>query len=395
MHDSFWFLISLSSIFFFAKFFGEIALKFGQTEIIGELLAGIIIGPSVLGLIHETSVLSVVSELGAIILLFEVGLSMNLKEFLSSGGWAAIVAFTGIIIPYFLGYFVFLYYDFTNNYAIFAAAVLTATSVGITARVFVDLKCLKSEEARIVLGAALIDDVVGLTILAVVLKLATAGEKEAITFVAIAQIIGIAMAFLILSAGIGLLVIQKFFKFISKMKQMHAVFIAAIIFCLVVSALSIRAGLAPIVGAFIAGLLLSTTKQSEEIRADLKPIYAFFVPMFFVLMGNNVDMYTLNPFIVANREVLFLVIVLFMVAFVGKATAGFAVLKKGVNKLLIGVSMVPRGEVGLIFADIGFKNNIFGKQDYSILVAVIMLTTFVTPILLKRICKKNSKNVVC
>jgi Kef-type K+ transport system membrane component KefB len=390
MHNSFWFLISLSSIFFFAKIFGEIALKFGQTEIIGELLAGIIIGPSVLGLIHETSVLSVVSELGAIILLFEVGLSMNLKEFLRSGGWAAIVAFTGIIIPYFLGYFVFLYYDFTNSYSIFAAAVLTATSVGITARVFVDLKCLKSEEARIVLGAALIDDIVGLAILAVVLKLVTAGE-ETVTFGAIVQIVGTAMVFLVFSAVIGLLVVQKIFKIISKMKQEHAVFIAGIIFCLVVSALSIKAGLAPIVGAFVAGLLLSTTKQSEKIRADLKPVYAFFVPMFFVLMGNKVDMFAFNPFVAANREVLFLVVVLFIVAFVGKATAGFAVFKKGINKLLVGVSMVPRGEVGLIFVDIGFKNNIFGKQDYSILVAVIMLTTFVAPILLKRICKKMPK----
>jgi Kef-type K+ transport system membrane component KefB len=394
MHDSFWFLISLSSIFFFAKIFGEIALKFGQTEIIGELLAGILIGPSVLGLIHEISILSVVSELGAVILLFEVGLSMNLKEFLRSGGWAAIVASTGIVIPYFLGYFVFLHYDFANNYAIFAAAVLTATSVGITARVFVDLKCLKSEEARIVLGAALIDDIVGLAILAVVLKLATAGE-EAITFWAILQIIGIAVLFLILSIIMGLLVVQKLFKFISKMKQVHAVFIAGIIFCFVISAFSIKAGLAPIVGAFVAGLLLSTTKQSKEIRADLKPIYAFFVPMFFVVMGNNVDVSTFNPFVVANRGILLLVVVLFLVAFVGKAIAGFAVFKKGINKLLIGVSMVPRGEVGLIFVDIGFKNNIFEKQDYSILLAVIMLTTLVTPILLKHIYKKKAKNVVC
>ncbi|MDR3281906.1 MAG: cation:proton antiporter [Endomicrobium sp.] len=386
MHDMFGTLVSLASIFFFAKIFGEIALKFGQTEIIGELLAGILIGPSVLGFIHETSVLSFVSELGAIILLFEVGLSMNLKEFLKASGWAMVVAFIGVIIPYFLGYFVFLYYGFTNTHAIFAGAVLTATSVGITARVFVDLKCLKSDEAKIVLGAALIDDVVGLVMLAIVLKLVTVGEF--ITLRTIVQISGVAISFLILSVVLGLLIVQKIFKRISAMRQVHTVFIAGAFFCFVISALSIKAGLAPIVGAFVAGLVLSTTKQSEEIRGDVKPVYAFFVPVFFVLMGTNVDICIFNPSIVANREILFLIIILFIVAFVGKTIAGFAVIKKGINKLLIGVSMVPRGEVGLIFVDIGFKNNVFEKQDYSTLVAVIMLTTFVTPILLKYICKK-------
>jgi Kef-type K+ transport system membrane component KefB len=389
MHDVFMLLISLASILFFAKIFGEGALKLGQSAIIGELLVGIVIGPSILGIVHETSVLTSISELGAIILLFEVGLATDIKEFLKAGGWATAVAVVGVVAPYFLGYFVFLHFGFTSTQAIFAGAVLTATSVGITARVFMDLKRLETAEAKIVLGAAVIDDVIGLAILAVVLKLVQGGT---VTLGTVVSISGTAILFLVLSIAAGVLIAPTIFKFVSKMKQEHVVFVMGVAFCFVVSAFSTKVGLAPIVGAFVAGLVLSTTKQSEEIKKDIKPIYAFFVPIFFVLMGTNVDINTFNPFVVANREILFLTAILFVVAFIGKTVAGFVVFKKGANKLLIGISMVPRGEVGLIFAGIGLKNNVFGTKDYSALVAVIMLTTFVTPIMLKYLMSKQKNN---
>ncbi|MDR1523483.1 MAG: cation:proton antiporter [Endomicrobium sp.] len=386
MHDIFALLIALASILFFAKIFGEIALRFGQSAIIGELLAGIIIGPSFLGIVHETAILSGISELGAIILLFEVGLSTDIKEFLKAGLWATAVAVVGVIAPYFLGYFVFLYFGFTSTQAIFAGAVLTATSVGITARVFMDLNRLETQEAKIVLGAAVIDDVIGLAILAVVLKLIQGGT---VTLGTVASISGTAILFLVLSVLAGVLISPSIFKIVTKMKQSHVIFIVGLAFCFIISAFSTKVGLAPIVGAFVAGLVLSTVKQSEEIKKDIKPVYAFFVPIFFVLMGTNVDISTFNPFIAVNREIIVLMTVLFVVAFVGKTVAGFVVLKKGINKLLIGVSMVPRGEVGLIFAGIGLKNNVFGIKDYSALVAVIILTTFVTPLILKYLLSKQ------
>jgi Kef-type K+ transport system membrane component KefB len=385
VHDIFNFLIDLAIILLFAKIFGEIALKFGQSAIIGELIAGIFIGPSILGLVHETSILASISEIGAIILLFEVGLSTDVKEFLKVGGWAVVVAIVGVVVPYFLGYLIFLYFGFSNMQSIFAGAVLTATSVGITARVFMDLKCLETKEAKIVLGAAVVDDVIGLAVLAIVLKLI---QGDNVTLGTVLFISGIAITFLILSIVIGILIVPKVFKIISKMKQAHVIFIMGVIVCFIVSAFSTKVGLAPIVGAFIAGLILSTTKESEEINIDIKPVYAFFVPIFFVLMGTNVDISTFNPFVVANKEIFVLTIILFIFAFVGKVVAGFAVLKKNVNKILIGVSMVPRGEVGLIFADIGLKNNVFGLKNYSSLVAVIMLTTFVTPVILKYFINK-------
>lgn len=386
MHNVFTFLIALASILFFAKIFGEIALKLGQSAIIGELLAGIVIGPSVLSIVHETAILSSISELGAIILLFEVGLSTDIKEFLKAGLWATAVAIVGVVAPYFLGYFVFLHFGLTSTQAIFAGAVLTATSVGITARVFMDLNRLETQEAKIVLGAAVIDDVIGLAILAVVLKLVQGGT---VTLGTVAYISGVAILFLVLSVVAGVLIAPSIFKIVAKMKQSHVIFIVGLAFCFVISAFSTKVGLAPIVGAFVAGLVFSTVKQSEEIKKDIKPVYAFFVPIFFVLMGTNVDISTFNPFVAVNREIIVLMAILFIVAFVGKAVAGFVVLKKGINKFLIGVSMVPRGEVGLIFAGIGLKNNVFGIKDYSALVAVIMLTTFITPIILKYILSKQ------
>lgn len=389
MHEVLAFLMALASILLFAKIFGECALKLGQSAIIGELLAGIIIGPSVLGLVNETTVLTSISELGAIILLFEVGLATDMKELLKASGWATAVAFIGVVAPYFLGYFVFLYFGLSSTQAIFAGAVLTATSVGITARVFMDLKRLKTEEAKIVLGAAVIDDIIGLAILAVVLKLVQGGT---ITLGTVASISGTAMLFLVVSVVAGVLVAPTIFRLVSKMKQDHVIFVIGIAFCFIVSALSAKVKLAPIVGAFVAGLVLATTKQSDEIKKDIKPLYAFFVPIFFVLMGTKVDVVTFNPFIATNVEVLVLVAILFVVAFIGKMVAGFVVFKKGINRLLIGVSMVPRGEVGLIFAGMGLKNNVFDTKDYSALVAVIMLTTFVTPIMLKYLMSKQKNN---
>ncbi|MDR2666172.1 MAG: cation:proton antiporter [Endomicrobium sp.] len=390
MNEMFAFLLVLAGILFFAKIFGEIALKLGQSTIIGELVAGIIMGPAVFGIIHETPVLSCMSELGAVILLFEVGLSTNIKEFFKVGGWAIIVASVGIIIPYLLGYFVFLYFGLTNTQAVFAAAVLTATSIGITARVFLDLRYLETQEAKIVLGAAVIDDIIVLGILAVVLEFIT---DKAVTFKTFLHISKDALLFLVASIIIGIPVVSVIFKFVSKIKQSNVVFIMGFALCFTLAAFSLKVKLASIMGAFIAGLVLSTIReqQIEEMKRDIKPIYAFFVPIFFVLMGTNVDINTFNPFVATNTEILILTGILFIVAFIGKVLAGFAVLKKGVNKFLIGISMVPRGEVGLIFAGLGLKKNIFEIRDYSSLVAVIMLTTFITPIVLKYIISKQKK----
>jgi len=388
MHEAslFSFLITFALILVAAKVFGEIAMKFGQSAIIGELIAGVIIGPSVLGLVYESATFTDIAELGAIILLFEAGLSTNIKEFAKAGGWATAVAFMGVILPYLFGFFVFKLFGMSTTASIFAGAVLTATSVGITARVFLDLNKLDTEEAKIVLGAAVIDDVIGLVILAVVMRLVSG---DGVSLSTIASISAIAVLFLVLVVGIGLLITPFLFQWIEKMKQEYVVFVLGAAVCLFVAALSSKAGLAPIVGAFAAGLVLSATKQGAEIKKGIKPVYVFLVPIFFVLMGTKVDISIFNPFPEANRTVLMLATVLFIVAFIGKAAAGFVVFKKKINKLLIGVAMVPRGEVGLIFASMGLTIGVFKQEIYSALVVVIMLTTFITPVLLKYLLSRK------
>jgi len=237
-----------------------------------------------------------------------------------------------------------------------------------------------------VLGAAVIDDIIGLGILAFVLKFVNEGI---ISFGSIMRIGGTAILFLTLSVAAGMLIAPAVFRFVSKIKQSYMAFTAAIVFCFILSAFSIKAGLAPIIGAFIAGLTLSTRPQKEEIKRDIKPVYAFFVPVFFVMMGTNVDINIFNPFVSSNKGILILTAVLFAVAFISKVVSGFAVFKRGVSKFLIGVSMVPRGEVGLIFAELGLKNSVFTVQSYTSLVAVIMLTIFVTPLILKSVILKQ------
>ena len=387
MENVFQFLISIAVILAAAKICGEIALRLGQSAILGELLAGVLIGPAVFGFVTETATLANIAELGAIILLFEAGLSTDIREFAKSGGWAALVAVVGVLVPYILGYFVFLYFGLTSVQAIFAGAVLTATSVGITARVFMDLKKIDTREAKIVLGAAVIDDIIGLVILAVVLQIAAGNSVNVFS---IARISAVAVIFLVLIVGAGLLIMPRLIGLIYKLKQPDIGFVAALVFCIAASVIAMKAGLATIVGAFAAGLVLSNTVFKTDIKRKLSPFYAVFVPVFFVLMGTKVDLSVFNPSVASAPKMLILIIVLFAAAFFGKIVSGFSVLKKRVNRLLVGVAMVPRGEVGLIFAGIGLTYGVFDKKYYSAIVAVIILTTFVAPIILKYLLSKGS-----
>ena len=386
MQEILQFLLSIVIILVAAKVFGLLASRFGQSAILGELIAGVLIGPAVLGFVTETNILKTIGEIGAIVLLFEAGLSTNIKEFAKASGWAVLVAVVGVIAPYVLGYFTFLHFGFTNIQAIFAGAVLTATSVGITARVFVDFKKIEAEEAKIVLGAAVIDDIIGLIILAVVSRV-VAGTGISFSFVA--QTAGIAFGLLAVFIGVGFLIVPFLFKLIAKTEKNFLALILALIICGLYAFFAVEAKLAAIVGAFAAGLVLSNVPQKEAIKIQIKPLYMLLVPIFFVLMGTKVDVKVFNPFASESSGIILLTAVLFVVAVAGKIISGFAVFKKKINKLLIGVSMVPRGEVGLIFASIGLECGVFGNSGYSSLVAVIMLTTFITPIFLKHIIKKS------
>ncbi len=379
-------LLSLFVIIITAKLFGELAQRLGQSPVVGELLGGIIIGASVLGLVRETEILHDLAQLGAILLLFEVGVSSNLFDFLKVGIWAFLVAVAGVVLPFVLGYGVCQFLGLDSIHSIFVGATLTATSVGITARVFSDLDRCHTKEAKIVLGAAVIDDVIGLVILAVVTKLVASGT---ISLINIEYITAAAVLFLVSSLAIGALLAPYLIRLLRTMQVRGMVIAVSFSFCMLLSFFADRIGLAPIVGAFAAGLILSVTESKTHLEEQLKPVSDIFVPIFFVLMGSLVNIKLFDPFVAANQPVLAIAAALLIVAVAGKLLSGYTVFQKGINRLVIGAGMIPRGEVGLIFAGMGLTKGIINAQLFSSLVIVVMATTFITPFLLKSLLKKS------
>lgn len=375
-------VFSLVIILVAGKLFGEISSRLGQSPVIGELIAGVIIGSSVLGLIKQNEIIAFLSYIGAILLLFEIGLSSNINEFLKVGLWSTTVAISGVFFPFLLGYIVCSYLGMTAIHSLFVAATLTATSVGITARVFADFKKLQTKEARIILGAAVIDDVIGLSLLAVAAKIA-AGNN--ISLLSVSTISLSAILFLVCSVSAGIFLMPIILNILKKIQNRGALIVGAFSFCLLLSFFSEKIGLAAIVGAFAAGLVLSATDSKVHLEEQIKPLSDIFVPIFFVAMGIIVDVKLFNPFIQTNQPILIMSIFLIIAAILGKVISGYVVYLKGINKLLIGVGMIPRGEVGLIFANMGLAANIIDLPIYSSLIVIVIFTTFITPIFLKRI----------
>ena len=362
------------------------------------------------------------AELGVVILLFQIGLESNINDMKKVGVKAFLVAIVGVIAPFILGTYIvgpWFLPGLSSNAYLFLGAALTATSVGITARVFQDLGKLQTKEAQIVLGAAVIDDVLGLIILAVVSALVTAG---AVSFGTITLITAKAIMFLVGSIILGQLLAKNIGKLFSKIHSGAGMkFTVIISFGLVFAYLASIIGLAPIVGAFAAGLILDpvhfiffkdpeVVKHIKESIQDaeptlkskvthiikkhsdhnieelINPIGYFLIPIFFVVTGMAVKLETMF-----DMKVLSVALALTIVAFIGKIIAGF-VAGKGVNKILIGFGMVPRGEVGLIFATIGKTLGVVSDEVFHIIVIMIILTTLLTPPILTYLLKKSAKN---
>ena len=378
-------------ILLFAKVLGELAERIGQPPVLGELIAGVILGGSVLGWIEPNGAILFLAELGAILLLFEVGLESDIEEFLRVGPSAFMVATIGVIGPFTVGYIVSLALGLSNTVAIFIGATLTATSVGITARTFSELGQLRTAEAKIVLGAAVIDDVMGLVILAVVSGLVKNGCVSAWD---IGKTTILAIAFLVGAIMIGIRVAPYLMTIIKKLRTRGVLTITAFLFCLLLAYGANQLHLAAIVGAFAAGLVLAKTEDIAHIEARIKPLADVFIPIFFVQLGLMVNLSVLNPFNQQSRENLLIMVVLVLVAIVMKILSGLGVLRRKVNRLIVGVGMIPRGEVGLIFASIGFAHKIITPGEYSAIIAIVVITTFVTPPLLKLLLKIEQKTAV-
>ncbi len=388
------FFTVLAVILLAAKFAGAGVERLGQPAVLGELIVGVLLGPGILKLMPVapddplTGVFRLLATIGVVVLLFEIGLRSDLKAMARAGGGALAVALVGVAMPFLLG---LLYWHTalraTEHTAaaplatgIFLGAALTATSVGITARVLGDFAVVDTLEGRLILGAAVLDDVLALALLSVVSGL-TAGTG--LTLREAGRAVGVAVAFLVLSLWIGLQVAPRIFAVVERMQARGMLFVSAFALLLLLSALAARAGSALLIGAFAAGLILSETNRLDLIVEPVKPVADLFTPIFFVSIGAAVDPRLWNPALPDNRPTLVIGGVLLALAVVGKVVSGWAVPWRRFNRLAVGVGMVPRGEVGLIFAQFGLAAGILSTRLFNTILFVVVATTLVTPPLLK------------
>ena len=409
-------LLSLVVIYLSSKMGGELSNWLGLPPVLGELVAGVVVGISALHLLvfpeagadssssaimtflqtttglHpdaaaatfqvQSEVINVLAELGVIILLFEIGLESNLRELLAVGPQAIIVAVVGVATPFAAGTAgLITLFGVPVIPAIFAGAALTATSIGITSRVLSELGRLTSKEGQIILGAAVIDDVLGIIVLAVVASLAKTGEVDVSNVV---YLIISASGFLLGAILLGNVFNRSFVMIVDKLKTRGELVIPAFIFAFVMAYFAAAIQLEAILGAFAAGLVLDETDKRKELQKQVIPIADMLVPIFFVTVGAKTDLGVLNPAIPSNREGLIMATFLIAIAILGKVVTGFAVFgQPQINRLAIGVGMIPRGEVGLVFAGVGSASGILSKPLEAAIIVMVMLTTFLAPPLLR------------
>ena len=390
--------LHLAVILIAAKLGGHLAVRLGQPAVLGELVFGVLLGNATLvGVdvfepMKASEPIALLASLGVLILLFEVGLESTIAQMLSVGWTSLLVAVLGVVTPFALGWGVgaWLLPDHSVYVHVFLGATLCATSVGITARVLRDLNQSQSPEARIILGAAVIDDVLGLIVLAVVTGIiSAAGTGATPGYGAIALLIVKAMLFLGLSLLIGSRLAPRVLRVASYLRADGVLLGMGLAFCLLLAWLSALVGLAPIVGAFAAGLILEevhytefTQRGEHGLEELIHPISNFLVPVFFVLMGMHTE---LRAFV--QPGVPLLALALTIAAIIGKQVCALGV-PVALNQIAVGIGMIPRGEVGLIFANVGLGLMIAGERIispavYSAIVVMVIVTTLVTPPALK------------
>ncbi|HYG80183.1 MAG TPA: cation:proton antiporter [Pyrinomonadaceae bacterium] len=398
-------LLGVAVILVAAKLGGELFERMRQPAVLGELIIGIVIGNLALAgwtaaePLKTNAIIAALAEVGVIILLFEVGLESNLGEMLEVGWSSLFVAVAGVVAPFLLGWGVSAYFlpDESRLAHFFIGATLCATSVGITARVLKDMGRLKTRESRIILGAAVIDDVLGLVILAVVAgAIRAAGAGEELSPLDIAKISGKAVAFLFGAIIVGRYLTPHLFWRAGRLEVGGVLLALSVAFCFLLAWAAALVGLAPIIGAFAAGLVLDEVhfetfeeRGKHDLQRLVAPVGAVLVPIFFVLMGMKVDLRSFARF-----ELLGFAAVLTVAAVIGKQICGLVVVDRGLNRTAIGLGMIPRGEVGLIFAGIGatlvlptaqgVPAPVIDSGTFGVIVIMVIVTTLVTPPALKR-----------
>lgn len=395
------FLIQLVLILLSARLFGEIAAYFQVPSVIGELVAGIVIGPSILGLIEISNPIHLLAQIGIILLLFEVGIETDIGHLSSAGIKALIVAFGGVILPFILGFIISYYlFDFSLLASLFIASTLTATSIGITLRVLRDLKKQDSNEAQIIIGAAVLDDIIGIVLLAMLYEFSVNGE---INLWSTGKVLLFIVLFFLISPILAKGVSHIIKKWDEKSDIPGLLPTTIVSLILLFAWIAHSLGAPELLGGFAAGLALSrqfffpfavflheSKEFSHRVEEQMKPIVHLFTPIFFVAIGLSLDLRTINwesPFIWILSGSLTLV------AIIGKLFSAFFL--KGESRLMqliIGTAMIPRGEVGLIFANVGLTAGVLKNDVYAAIILVITITTLTAPFSLRWLYSYTKSN---
>ncbi len=377
-------LLELFAIFVWAKVFGEIFEQLGLTAVVGEILAGVVLGPYALKFVNPGTTTLSIAGLGAIFLLFTVGLETSPKELIRAGHTSLRVGLAGVLAPFALGFaYLRLLRGDPIHEAIFVAAAMVATSVGITARVMGDLRVLHTRVASIILGAAVADDILGMIVLAVVAGL---GASAGVQWVQLAVLLVEAVAFTVFMVFFASKVIHKMRPGVERLSTQNAPLILALAICLGLSVAAERIGMAAIIGAFFAGLAFAEYSSEWKLAPRVNAITEFLAPFFFFTMGSRLDLR------IFNRQVMVACVVVTVLALVGKVVAcGLPVLREGwPSALKVGVGMTPRGEVALIVALVGLQMNMVSQAAYAIVIFMTAATTLIAPPVLRYLFKRDA-----
>ena len=376
MHTADPFLFQLFLIFVWAKLFGEIFEQIRLPAVLGEILAGVLIGPYGARLVVPTDAIYAIAGIGAIFLLFTVGLETQPKDLISVGRTSLYVALAGIAMPVLLGFGYMMLRHHPAHEAMFVAAAMAATSVGITARVLGDMHVLQTFAARIVLGAAVFDDVLGMILLSVVVGIvSSAGLAWAQLLITAIEAVGFALIMMFYAPR----VVRRMEPGLERMSTQDAPLIIALAICLGLSYAAVKIGMAAIIGAFFAGLAFAEYSPRWNLRARVFSINEFLAPFFFFSMGARLNM------AVFDRKLIVSAIMVSLLAIISKlAGCGLPVLGSGWRTAIkVGVGMVPRGEVGLIVALVGLQMNIVSESAYALVILMTAVTTLVAPPIMK------------
>jgi len=393
------FLLHLLIILLAARIFGEMAGRLKVPAVIGEIFAGILLGPSLLGFMRPDETIRLLAEIGIILLLFEVGLETDLSRLMQTGIKPILAAIAGVVAPFIAGFMVSYYlFNFELLIALFIGGTLTATSIGITVRVMTELGHQQSRESQIVLGAAVIDDIIGVILLAMLYNFSQTGEVDVVST---GKVMGTITIFLLLAPVAAKLLAKVIQKFEARSEIPGMIPSTIVALLLLFAWIAHAAGAPELLGGFTAGLALARRfslpfaaelrKQGDEsfahrLEDQMKPIVHLFAPIFFVMVGLSLNLREVDW---GSMRIWALALSLLAVAVLGKLACGFILSNEPLrSRWIIGIAMIPRGEVGLIFAELGRTSGILDNETYAALIIVIAFTTLVSPFILRGIYRR-------